>query len=64
MGENASKEVSTMGYHIFLLTYNVSRGTEVANKPAALGLIITVITVPIVMICRAVIEKLTDTVEF
>ena len=53
-----------MGYHIFLLTYNVSRGTEVANKPAALGLIITVITVPIVMICRAVIEKLTDTVEF
>ena len=64
MGENASKEVSTMGYHIFLLTYNVSRGTEVANKPAALGLIITVITVPIVMICRAVIEKPTDTVEF
>ena len=64
MGENAVKEVSTMGYHIFMLTYNVSRGAEVANKPAALGLIITVITVPIVMICRAVIEKLTDAVEF
>ena len=64
MGENAAKDVNTMGYHIFLLTYNVSRGAEVANKPAALGLIITVITVPIVMVCRAVIEKLTDTVEF
>ena len=63
MGESAIEEVRTMGYYIFLLTYNVSRG-EFANKPAALGLIITIVTVPVVMICRAIIEKLTTTVEF
>jgi ABC-type sugar transport system permease subunit len=60
----APSQVSTMGYHIFRLTLLVSEGAEVANRPAALGLVITVITVPIVMICRAIIEKLTDTVEF
>lgn len=64
MGESAAQSVRTMGYNIFMLTYNVSRGAEVANKPAALGLIITIVTVPIVMICRAIIEKVTDPVEF
>jgi ABC-type sugar transport system permease subunit len=64
MGESAIAEVRTMGYYIFMLTYNVSRGAEVANKPAALGLIITIVTVPVVMICRAIIEKLTYSVEF
>ena len=64
MGESAVEGVRTMGYYIFMLTYNVSRGAEVANKPAALGLIITIVTVPVVMICRAIIEKLTYSVEF
>ena len=56
--------VQTMGYYLFLMTYNVSRGIEVANAPAALGLILTVFTVPIVLLLRWVIEKFSDKVEF
>lgn len=56
--------VQTMGYYLFLMTYNVSRGVEVANAPAALGLILTVFTVPIVLLLRWVIEKFSDKVEF
>lgn len=56
--------VQTMGYYLFLLTYNVSRGYEVANAPAALGLILTVFTVPVVLLLRFIIEKFTDRVEF
>ena len=56
--------VQTMGYYLFLMTYNVSRGVEVANAPASLGLILTVFTVPIVLLLRWVIEKFSDKVEF
>ena len=56
--------VQTMGYYLFLMTYNVSLGVEVANAPAALGLILTVFTVPIVLLLRWVIEKFSDKVEF
>lgn len=56
--------VQTMGYYLFLLTYNVSRGIEVPNAPAALGLILTVITVPLVLILRWGIERFSDKVEF
>ena len=56
--------VQTMGYYLFLMTYNVSRGIEVANAPAALGLILTVFTVPVVLVLRWVIEKFSDKIEF
>jgi hypothetical protein len=46
------------------MTYNVSRGVEVANAPAALGLILTVFTVPVVLLLRWAIEKFSDKVEF
>lgn len=56
--------VQTMGYYLFLMTYNVSRGVEVANAPAALGFILTVVTVPVVLLLRWLIEKFSDNVEF
>ena len=56
--------VQTMGYYLFLMTYNVSRGVEVANAPAALGVILTAFTVPVVLLLRWIIEKFSDKVEF
>ncbi len=56
--------VQTMGYYLFLMTYNVARGVEVANAPAALGVILTAFTVPVVLLLRWVIEKFSDKVEF
>ena len=54
----------TMGYLIFLLSYNVSKGVEVANRPAALGVVVTVATFPIVLTVRYFIEKYTEDAEF
>jgi multiple sugar transport system permease protein/N-acetylglucosamine transport system permease protein len=56
--------VQTMGYYLFLMTFNVSRGVEVPNAPAALGLIMTICTVPVVLMLRWAIEKFSDKVEF
>ena len=64
LGETVTTDIQTMGYYLFMLTYNVSRGTEVANKPAALGLIITIVTVPVVLVIRWLIDKFTDSVEY
>lgn len=62
--EDYNGAAKTMGYLIFMLSYNVSRGVEVANRPAALGLVVTVATFPIVLTVRFLIEKFTDDVEF
>lgn len=62
--DNYDGAAKTMGYVIFLMSYNVSRGAEIANRPAALGFIVTLATFPVVLIVRWVIEKFTDDVEF
>ena len=56
--------VQTMGYYLFLLTYEVSQFREVPNHPAALGMILTIITVPVVLVLRWAIDKFSDKVEF
>ena len=57
-------DVSTIGFQIFNLTYRLSQGTsDNYGYPAALGLTLTMLTLPVVLIGRRVLEKIQDTVE-
>ena len=61
-----NKQASTGGYYIFTKVYEVteSGNLNAVHYPAAVGLALTLITVPFVLIIRNLIEKHTDTVEY
>lgn len=61
-GPNGS--MSTIGFQIYNLTERLSRGnSDNYGYPAALGLSLTIITLPIVLIGRRVLEKIQEDVE-
>ncbi len=56
--------MSTIGYQLYNLTYRLSTGnSKDYGYPAALGLSLTCITLPIVLIGRRVMEKIQENVE-
>lgn len=61
-------EVSTMGFEIFMIMYNMSisgnQSALVFGYPAALGFVMTVITIPVVLFVRHMINKHTDDIAY
>ena len=61
MGDNGT---STIGFQLFKLTYELSKGTVKSyGYPAALGLVLTVFTLPIVLVGKWALEKMSENVE-
>lgn len=58
-------ETSTIGFQLFNLTYRLSTGIGSTGYgyPAALGLTLTLLTLPVVLIGKSTLEKLSDNVE-
>lgn len=58
-------ETSTIGFQLFNLTYRLSTGTGSTGYgyPAALGFTLTMMTLPIVLIGKMILEKASDNVE-
>lgn len=56
---------STIGFLLYKITYEISRqdGVPYYGFPAALGLLLTIITVPVVLIGRKIIESVYTDVE-
>lgn len=61
-------ETATMGFYIFYMTQQIAGSADVMNPfygyPAAVGVFVTVITVPIVLFGKYVLEKAVETVEY
>lgn len=56
--------MSTIGFQLYNLTYRLSQGnSDNYGYPAALGLSLTLITLPVVLIGRRVLEKVQENVE-
>lgn len=58
--------LTTMGFMLFNLTYNISQNGGTAadyGYPAALGLVLTVTTLPVVIFGRKLLEKIQDAIE-
>lgn len=58
-------ETSTIGFQLFNLTYRLSTGSGSTGYgyPAALGVVLTLITLPIVLIGKDLLEKASENVE-
>ncbi len=61
MGDNGT---STIGFQLFKLTYELSQGNVKSyGYPAALGFVLTVMTVPIVLLGKWGLERMSENVE-
>jgi ABC-type sugar transport system permease subunit len=60
-----SYETSTIGFQLFNLTYRLSTGTGSTGYgyPAALGVVLTVMTLPVVLVGKSLLEKASENVE-
>ncbi len=57
-------ETSTIGFQLFNLTYKLSEGSSNNyGYPAALGLVLTLMTLPVALIGKATLEKMSENVE-
>ena len=55
---------STVGFQLYILTLRIAEGGAARyGYPAALGLVLTLMTLPICLIGRRLLEKLCDTIE-
>lgn len=59
-------EASTIGWYITRFTMSAGSGLtgEILNYPAAVGLIFTAISFPLIMFTKWLFDKITDTVEY
>jgi len=61
-------ETATMGFYLYYMTYMIAGSADVMNPfygyPAAVGVMATVITIPLVLLGKFVLEKAIETVEF
>lgn len=57
--------MSTMGYYLYYLTVQISKNPATANYgyPAAVGIVVSLFSVPIVLLGRRIITKVIPTVE-
>lgn len=64
MGENGGYDTETIGFQIFNLTYQISKnGSTDYGYPAALGVVLTLFTLPVVLIGKWGLEKMSENVE-
>ncbi len=58
-------ETSTIGFQLFNLTYRLSTGTGSTGYgyPAALGVVLTLMTLPVVLCGKSLLEKMSENVE-
>lgn len=58
-------ETSTIGFQLFNLTYRLSTGSGSTGYgyPAALGVVLTMLTLPVVLIGKATLERMSENVE-
>lgn len=58
-------ETSTIGFQLFNLTYRLSTGSGSTGYgyPAALGVVLTLLTLPVVLVGKHVLEKMSENVE-
>ena len=57
-------ETSTIGFQLFNLTYRLSQGSSNNyGYPAALGVVLTVMTLPVVLVGKSMLEKMSENVE-
>lgn len=58
-------ETSTIGFQLFNLTYRLSTGVGSTGYgyPAALGVVLTMMTLPVVLLGKYVLERISDNVE-
>lgn len=57
--------VATIGYRIFWIVYQISQGNSAAyGEPAALGMVVSAITIPIVLVFRRLLEKHLEAVGY
>ena len=64
-GGNGNNDTATVGFMLYRITLNISQSatTSYYGYPAALGVFFTVITLPVVLIGRRVIEKVYADIE-
>lgn len=66
-GGDGEPGMSTIGFVLYNITYSISMsggaGTSVYGYPAALGLVLTVMTIPVVFLGRWGLNKMQDNVE-
>ncbi len=57
---------STMGFYLYNLTFEISKdaGSPIYGYPAAVGLVMTVFTIPVVLFGKLFLEKLIEPVEY
>lgn len=57
--------MSTMGYYLYYLTVQISKNPATANYgyPAAVGIVVSAVSVPVVLLGRRIITKVIPTVE-
>lgn len=65
MGENGGYDTETIGFHIFNETYKISMrgGNADYGYPAALGVVLTLFTLPVVLLGKWGLEKMSENVE-
>ena len=64
MGENGGYDTETIGFQLFNLTYQLSMGKSNGyGYPAALGVVLTLFTLPVVLIGKRGLEKMSENVE-
>ena len=60
-------EMSTMGFYIYYKVYRISQSSDVNNLPygyvSAVGMFLTAMTLPVVLIGRWLLEKISEPVE-
>ena len=54
---------STIGFQLFNLTYQLKEGNASYGYPAALGVVLTMITLPVVLAGKALLERMSENVE-
>ncbi len=58
--------MATMGYYLYYMTYRISNSTAAVKPygyPAAVGIVITLVSVPIVLFGRKLLDKIVENVE-
>ncbi len=58
--------MATVGYYLYYMVYRINQSGNMNdfNYPAAVGVVITAISLPIVLLGRRLLDKLVETVEF
>ena len=61
---SGAHQTSTIGFQLFKITYELSQGSiKSYGYPAALGLVLTLLTLPVVLVGKWILERMSENVE-